>query len=435
MKRLYYFTMLFSAVIFTSCMDKYTEVFKANTPVYMSYETMRSVKPESPTPLKNPGKIYFKDNYLFVVEKLEGIHVLDISSPAAPKNLNFIKLPGCVDITIRDNILYADSYIDLVALDVSNINAVKEVGRVKEAFPYSVPPTNNNLRVEPIDNTKGVVIGWEVKEQRKEIKYQTTPVYPIYWYYDKMGLMYDSKNFSGGVGTVSPSSAAAPNFGKSGSMARFGLYDNYLYSVDRSAVYVFSLQNPLVPVKQNIQYLGWNIETMFMYDSRMFLGTNQGMIICSLQDPLKPTQISSYSHITSCDPVVVENGYAYVTLRSGQTCRNATMNQLDVLQLSADYKTISFVQSYTMTNPHGLGIDGNTLFLCDGSAGLKVYDCTDKKTIASHAIAAFPGIQAYDVIPVSASKYLFMVGDGGFYLYDYNNLKDIKLLSKIDVVK
>lgn len=81
---------------------------------------------------------------------------------------------------------------------------------------------------------------------------------------------------------------------------------------------------------------------MFLaYDDHMFLGTNSGMIIASLQNPLIPTQVGSYAHITSCDPVIVDDGYAYVTLRGGQTCRNTTVNRLDVLKLAADYKTVS----------------------------------------------------------------------------------------------
>jgi len=433
MKQLNYIFLLVTVFAFSSCMDKYTEFYTANSPVYLSFEDLRSaVKTSEPSDLYNPGKIYFKDNILFVVEKLKGIHVFDMSVPSSPKNLSFITVPGCIDIAIRDNILYTDSYVDLVSVDISTINAVKEVGRAKNVFPYSVPPTNNELRVEEIDQTRGIVTGWEITREKKELNYQNVPVYPVWWYYSSNYALSDA---TGGLkgGAETSSSGTASGFGKSGSMARFGLYDKYLYSVDNNAVYVFNIQNQTAPALINKQYLGWNIETMFMYDNQMFLGTNNGMIIASLQNPLVPAQISTYSHITSCDPVIVDDGYAYVTLRGGQTCRNTTVNQLDVLKLSTDYKTITPVAFYNLTNPHGLGIDGNTLFVCDGSDGLKVYDCTDKTTIDQHLIKAFPSIQTYDVIPVNTSKYLFMVGDGGFYLYDYNNLNDIRQIAKIEV--
>ena len=90
--------------------------------------------------LKNPGKIYFKDNYIFIVEELKGIHVFDNSNPASPVKKTFVNFPGVVDISISGYIMYADSYVDLVVLDVQNIDNIKEVGRINDIFPYTVPP-------------------------------------------------------------------------------------------------------------------------------------------------------------------------------------------------------------------------------------------------------------------------------------------------------
>jgi hypothetical protein len=64
-------------------------------------------------------------------------------------------------------------------------------------------------------------------------------------------------------------------------------------------------------------------------------------------------------------------------------------------------------------------------------AGLKVYDVTDKRHIDDHLIARFSTINTYDVIPVSG--YLFMIGDDGFYQYDYSDLNDIRQVSFIPV--
>jgi hypothetical protein len=86
-----------------------------------------------------------------------------------------------------------------------------------------------------------------------------------------------------------------------------------------------------------------------------------------------------------------------------------------------------------MYGPQGLGIDDDLLFICDGDAGLKIYDATDPLTINQHLIASFPNINAYDVIPVN--NYLFMVGENGFLLYDYQNVQNIKMIGIIPVVK
>lgn len=434
MKRIYFIILILSAVTLNSCMDSYTEIYKANSPIYMSYENLRSaVKATDAQQLEVPGKIYFKDNFLFVVEKMQGIHIYDLTNPTKPVNLKFITIPGCVDIAIRNNTLYADSYVDLVSINIQNVNDIKEVHRVKDVLPYTVPPTDNDYRYDEVDSKKGVVIGWQVKTVKSEMEIQPEPIYPVGWYYRNEAYYTDGlKDFSSGIASTG---SASPTFGKGGSMARFGLYDNYLYVLDRSSVFTFNVENDNAPVKIGSQGLQWNVETMFIYDDHMFIGTTDGMIICSLDNPVSPLRISSYAHVTSCDPVVVENSYAYVTLRTGTSCRgtNVNVNRLDILKLSDNYKVINNVASYNTTNPHGLGIDGNTLFLCDGADGLKIFDCTDKTNITTNKIAAFPGIRAYDVIPLSYAKQLFMVGEDGFYLYDYSNVQDIKLLSKIEV--
>jgi hypothetical protein len=86
-----------------------------------------------------------------------------------------------------------------------------------------------------------------------------------------------------------------------------------------------------------------------------------------------------------------------------------------------------------MTSPHGLGKDGDLLFICDGGAGLKVFDASDPKTIGSKLIYTYPDINAYDVIPIGGI--LVMIGDDGLYQYNYSDIKNIRLLSKIEVVK
>ena len=414
---------LFILLVFANgCMDKYAEVFTANSPVYMSYEELRAaVKVTGAADLVNPGKIYFKDGYIFVNEEMKGIHIIDNRNPQSPVNLKFIEIPGNVDLAVKNNILYADSYIDMVAIDISDIGNPKEVSRVKDVFPYMTPPpADEDLRLASVEREKGVVIDWEIKKVRQEIEYHYYP----YYFMGKAEYAMDG-NYAGG-GT----SVAGGSFGVGGSMARFGLYDDYLYTVDNSTVYMFDVKDAAKPVSIGKQQIGWAMETMFIYDGHMFLGTQSGMQIMSLKVPTALSYVGSFWHVTSCDPVVISEGYAYITLRGGNAC-GSNVNRLDVVKFSADYKTSTLEASYPLTGPYGLGIDDNTLFICDGDAGLKIYDVEDKLNIDDHQIARFPGIKTYDVIPVDG--YLFMIGDNGFYQYDYSNLQDIKQISHIPV--
>ena len=418
-----------SFLLFTgiSCMDEYTEVFTANTPVYMSYEDLRSaVKASDARELENPGKLYFKDGYIFIIEEMKGIHIIDNRNPRSPLNLKFIEVPGTVDIAIKNNTLYADSYVDMVAIDISDIANPKEVNRVKDIFPYMTPaPEKPEYRLAQVDDKKGVVTGWEIKKIRQEVEYHYYNYYPF-----RGGLEYADANFSGGK--ITNGSTSGSTFGVGGSMARFGLYDNYLYTVDNATVYMFDVRNAEKPVSIGKQNVGWNIETMFIYNNHMFFGTQSGMQVYSLKVPTVLEYVSNFWHVTSCDPVVISDGFAYITLRGGTTC-GGTVNRLDVVKTSADFKINTLVASVPMKSPYGLGIDNQTLFVCDGDAGLKVYNVTDKQRIEENLIASFPAIKTYDVIPFTG--YLFMVGDGGFYQYDYSNLKNIQQISIIPVKK
>lgn len=411
-------------VLFSSCKDKYTEQYQSLEPVYMGYDEFReSVKVVSQQDLVKPGKIYTVGNYLFINEIMKGVHVYSNTNPASPLYVGFINIPGNIDLVVKNNVMYADSYIDLVAIDISDPSKAKEVGRVKSVFPYSVPAYDQTgYRTGQIDQTKGVVVSWEVKTVRKEINTIDYPVYPIY---------YGSKYEALMTGSTGSNTTAASAAGIGGSMARFGLTGNALVAVDNHTYYNFDLSDSNNPKLASQSQINWGIETMFLYGKYMFLGTTNGMLTYDLSDLNKPLYLSTFWHATGCDPVVVQNNKAYVTIRGGNVC-GSNINRLDVLDVS-DILKPALLRSYTMDGPYGLGISDDILFVCDGNSGLKIYNAADPLLIAEHLLAKFPNIQAYDVIPLGKS--LLMIGGDGFYQYDYSDVKNIKQISVIKVKK
>ncbi|MCK4466150.1 MAG: hypothetical protein KAU83_10610 [Bacteroidales bacterium] len=416
---------LFS-VSFIGCQDKVFEQYMMNVPVYMSYEELRSsIKNNTSQELKDPGKIYFKDNYLFINEEYKGIHIIDNSDPSSPQNITFINLPGNVDIAIKGNTLFADSYIDLVAIDISDINNIAEIGRVEDVFSYTLPPVDNNYWFDDIDQSKGVVKDWEVKKVRKEIE-PITP-YPIFPFW--RNSEFTEVNFSSSSARTSGGSQSS--FGVGGSMARFVLHKDILYAINESKMKLFNISNPSQPVSNGEFHIRWGMETLFLYMDNLFIGTQTGMLIYDLSNPLSPEKISQYEHIRSCDPVVVEDNTAYVTLRTGTTCGGNT-NQLDVIDIS-NLQSPRLIKSYSMTKPHGLGIDEGILFVCDGDAGLKIYDASNPNLITSNLLSTFTDINAWDLIPFNGI--LMMIGSDGFYQYNYENIRNITFLSKIPIIQ
>lgn len=387
---------------------------------YMSYDELRSaVKLESGSPLHQPGKIYFKSSLMYINELYKGIHVIDNSDPSNPQDIGFINIPGNVDIAIKGNILYADSYIDLVAIDISDIRNgnVKEVNRVENLFPYKFYGVDPEYPVASVDTEKGVVVEWAVEEITEDIEG---------FYFDAYNNKYDDIMF---LGSAEDANVRYNSTGKAGSMASFMIFSNYLYVINNTQIDVFDISDYTNLQKMgNSVFTGRNIETLFVYNNMLFVGTTSGMLIYSLSVPESPSILSAFDHATACDPVVVQGSYAFVTLRAGNAC-GGWQNQMDVIDIS-NVNSPQLIRSYELMGPYGLGVDNDKVFVCDGDDGLKVYtdaNYPDNLTLKKH----FPEINAYDVIPMG--NILFVIGKDGFYQYDYTNLDQMSLLSSLPI--
>lgn len=134
---------------------------QALRPVYASYEEISSIKTLTPQPLRNPGKIYIKGGFLFINEQGKGVHIVDNSDPANPQKISFVSVPGNVDMAVKDQVLYVDNSVDLVALDISDPRKVTVLKRVKDAYPYPSYPQQRGVQFECANPEKGIVVRWE----------------------------------------------------------------------------------------------------------------------------------------------------------------------------------------------------------------------------------------------------------------------------------
>lgn len=419
-----------TSILLTGCEDKVeiTEKYTIMEPVYLTPADLRaSFDVMPPEEVTNTGKIYLYQNYILLNEPGKGIHVIDNENKELPKIISFINIPGNYEMAVRGDRLFADSFMDLVVLDISNPDNIVLTKRIKDIF------MNLIQQDQYYDAEKGVVISWEPKEIVEVNGDRFNGNFPSYYSYNTgialkggFATSMDAASFS----SFAPESAPTTQTGIGGSMARFTIMKEHLYSIDNTNMLVFDISNLDNPVPGANLNIGWGIETIFPYKDNLFLGTQSGMIIYDNTDPDLPVHLSTISHIVSCDPVVVENDIAYVTLRGGTSCRNTASNQLDVIDIS-DLKNPKLLISHPMTNPHGLGIDNGTLFICEGSAGLKVFDASDLYKIPKNLLAYYGELDAFDVIPYQNN--LIMIGNSGLYQFDYSDPNDIKFLSMIAV--
>lgn len=387
-------------------------------PVYTSLKEVRSsvgfVSGEKE--INTAGKIYYINNHLLINEPNEGIHFINNSDPKNPQHIGFLNIPGNFDMAAVDGYLYADSYIDLVVIDISDLTNPKEIERLENLFP------NYNSYGYYASSDKGIVTDWVEVEQMREYKTDCEGGY--YWgnYYGRGIVLMDNTTFNAST-AVSPA-----NPGVGGSMARFTINNQHLYMIDQQDMHIVSITDPANPMLGSKINIGRGIETIFPYDSLIFIGANDGMSIYDVSSPLSPTRLSRFNHVRSCDPVVTDGRYAYVTLRSGTECQGFT-NQLDVIDIQ-DPVNPQLVKTYPMYNPYGLSISNKRLFICDGDAGLKIYNASNVETISDNLIKHYGNINAYDVIVIDCL--VMLIGNDGLRQYTCNDFQDdIALLSHI----
>ncbi len=378
------------------------EFVQVATPQLMSKTAFRSsVEVIAPKTIEEPGKIYVYQDYIFVGDVHSGIHIIDNSDPKSPKAIKFIQIPGNEDISVKDNFLYADSATDLVIFDISDINNVSIIEQLEDVFNvynYDIPVEAEAVDYGKFDFDDDIIVGWTLTTERRKKVDNTIDI-----------ALDDGVVLSAGAESTT---------GTGGSLARFQIVDNYLYTVGNYEMAIFNIQNLAEPVLSNTQYAGWNIETMFQAEGYLYLGSTNGMYIYNLVNPSSPEFVSDFTHWEGCDPVVVDGDYAYLTLRGGNLCGQLE-SVLEVIDIS-DKTNPTLAARYNLENPYGLGIKNNMLYVCDGTAGLKLFERETSEDL--RLVNSLKDIQAKDVIPLEKS--LIMIGEKTLYQYEYieNNI-------------
>ncbi len=397
-----------------------TEDYIAFEPVYKRIDEMR--KPASFGPARDlisPGKIFYYKGYLLINERHEGIHVINNSDPANPTKVGFLEVLGCIDMAVHQDILYVDSYLDLVGINILNPTSPAEVNRIQDVF-QSFYSYSEEL---------GYLVEYIPTETRRTIDCNNRNWGNIFWREGDMILL--SSDAAGGA-QFGSSGSVSSTIVTGGSMARFTVASDHLYTIDGGEVKVFDVTQAL-PVLRNKIVMEWGIETLFPMAGTLFVGSNSGLLIYDISDPASPAYRSTFSHATACDPVVVSGNTAYVTLRDGNQCFGF-INQLDVIDVSNLWNP-KLIRTYPMNNPHGLSVVGETLYLCEGLFGLKTFDVSDPKKIGDRLLDHARGFGAYDVIVLPPGDHVMVIGNDGLYQFDATDRSDLKSLSVIPIGK
>lgn len=393
-----------------------TLTFIQYDPIYLNYDQIRvDIKSEEGRELNNPGNIYSYKNYLLINEIREGIHVYDNTDPTNPVNLAFISIPGNVDMAIQDDVLFADNYMDVISIDISDpLNPILQ-DREEDVYQEYW-----------FQEGRGFQVGYRETERTQEVDC-SSPNWGNQFFWDG-NVFFAETAFDAAANNVGGATSQGA-VGTGGSLARFTLAKNHLYVIDQWNLFSFSIEQGSTLSLVSDFSVGWGIETIYPYGDNLFIGSQTGMFIYDISTPGSPLYQSEFTHARACDPVFVSGDRAYVTLRDGNRCANFN-NQLDVLNVS-DLRNPTLITTHQMDNPHGLSKIENKLIICEGDYGLKTFDASNDMEIRSNILDHIKDISAYDVIALSLDQIL-VVGKDGLFQYDASK-DDLELISTISV--
>ncbi|WNM19510.1 LVIVD repeat-containing protein [Flavobacterium capsici] len=310
------------------------------------------------------GKIYVTENDLFYIAQEDGVHIFDNTNPASPTNTVFLNIEGVHDIAVKGNYLYADNYMDLLVFDISDLNNITLVRTVENVVEFyaAFPEEAEFYDYTIYPNEDEIVVGYQLETRERPSGQELI--------------------FANDATTGVFESASGGSVGTGGSYARFQINNNALYTVDSYKLNVFNITNPLTTFFDKSIYMetwfGGQLETLFKQKQYLFVGATTGMHIVDAEDEFNPFYVSSFSHATACDPVVVWENTAYITIRSGNTC-GAIDDQINVIDLN-NIQNPSLVSTYLTSQPKGLGVKQNALYVCTAD-GLKVFDATNSSSL------------------------------------------------------
>lgn len=407
-------------LLLSSCSKDLTQIEVTYTKATAMYGNLDEIRA---TPLVgevqtvvNPGKIFTSEDVLLIGEEGKGIHVIDNRNPENPVPTAFINVPGNREYFVKNNTIYAESYYDMVKIDISNLQQPRLVNRVENAFSADL-----------IDNEGRTLIGFDFEVVTEEIDADDN-VYNSVINGNHDVIYYDFNRKLIPESAV-PSSFAGSSSNSIGSVNRIAHYNDHVYVVSRSELSVFTDAGDFELISNN--QTGWEMETVFPHQDRLFVGTRQSVDIYDISNPANPQQAGTFWHATSCDPVYPQNEVAYVTLRTGDISNcPGDENALVVLDIN-NIQTPQSIQEITMESPYGMTLIGNQLFVGEGENGLKIFDATDRRALS--LIKHDEAIAAYDVIAhPTRSDMVLIAGPNGLGQYVVEGGTDLGLVSQID---
>jgi len=416
----YTFLFIFCLTLFiTSCTDDtgtVTVTYQEASAIYGDMDEIRAIPlSEVVREITNPGKIFIGEDFVLIGEEGSGIHVINNADRENPIRESFINIPGNREFYVSGDYIYAETYYDMVKIDISNPNQ-----------PLLIARAQNAIQDQFVDDQGNTLIGFNYQEKTIELSDQDE------FYHEIIGDQLVYLDFGKNIipNSAIPTSFAGNSSAQSGTVNRITKNGDYVYVISNNNMMIlndkdsdFTIANKLLNIKDDM-------ETIFPYHNNLFVGSRSSMTIYSLDSEIQPTRLYDFEHATSCDPVLPHNDVAYITLRTADFSEcPGNINALVVLDIN-NLSSPKEVDEIAMNSPYGMTVIGDRLFVGEGENGLKIFDVSvnDNPTLQVHHTQ----IEAYDIIADPTNdKIVFIAGPDGLMQFGNNTGDQLELKSTI----
>lgn len=393
---------------------KITLTYFEATGVYGNLEDIKNQPINQPaSEIINPGKVYLGDDFILIGEEGKGVHVIDNQDLENPNLINFINIPGNREYIVDGNTLYAESYYDVVKIDISDIRNASLISRSEFVFDDEIKNDANET-----------LLGFEFEQVTKEISADHKA------YKDAVNHNVVYLDFANNIIPPSavPVSFAGNSGSANGSVNRLALADDHVYIAARSNIHV--IDNSNFEAHSTLINAGMEMETIFPYKDKLFVGTRSSVEIFDIANADIPRHEYTFDHEESCDPVYPYQDVAYVSLRTSDFAEcPGNINALIVLDI-ANLQSPKEVAEIQLRSPYGLSVVGDLLYVGEGENGLSILDASNPKS--PKFIVRHSNIIAYDIIahPINKGQILIAGPDG---ISNYSVSEDKQLTFKSNI--
>ena len=331
----------------------------------------------SPNEFYDISNIYLTDSLLLISDTFNGITVYSTAASDTPTLITSIPLNGARGMAVKNDIIYAGLW-DRIG-----------VYRLTDDGGY--------------DSLHSITLStWFEGDDIMEV--QRYEYHRPFFSCSGCSAPMTADEMSGGGST-----------GTGGSYAVFAVIDRFLYYVDQSELIALDITDPAKPKELSRLYIDWSIETLYPMEEYLYIGGQMGMYVVDRHNGAQPKMIGSLQHFRACDPVVVRDTFAFVTLRSGSGCGGSENTLLTVSV--ANPINPKLLNEKGVVTPYGLAVQDSLLFVANGENGYTLF--RTEESIKPQIVKQWDDPPAKDFIWSGTSMY--MMGFNQVHLVDVSD--------------